>query len=156
MPDPNEAELVGRYNSTRNPTNVYEVRRHADGVLSCSCPGWRFNKPAQGQPKTCRHVRRVAEGLDDDVAIQERLHRVGLLQQAFQSANLGLAVYPAGTSGAASYPNGYHRPNTPTAVPFLERLLVAIEATGLTAPRAEADRSVPARSRGFRVITLDD
>lgn len=138
---PTEAEVVGRYNSTRNPANVYDVKRHADGVLSCSCPGWKFS----GQPKACRHTRRVLAGLDDDAAVAERNARAGQLRQALRAANV--LLYRGGGL--------YWSPGSQEETDVCARLLVAIEAVGLTAPRPEAAAPRGA-SRGFRVITLDD
>jgi hypothetical protein len=145
-PATTEAEVVGRYNSTRNPANVYDVKRHADGTLSCSCPGWRFCKEA---PKTCRHVKRVLLGLDDDAAILERQERTALLVQALRAAKLALG------DAAGRFITAHHPPGDARETAAAERLLVAIEAVGLTAPQPER-APVRGASRGFRVITLDD
>jgi len=60
-------EVMGRFNSTRNPENIYVVKRHYDvdeensKHLSCSCPGWRFSPRKNGGRYTCRHVEHVKQ-----------------------------------------------------------------------------------------------
>jgi hypothetical protein len=36
--------------------DVYQIRLHASGVLSCSCPSWRFAKKEE-RPFACKHMR---------------------------------------------------------------------------------------------------
>ena len=144
-----DGEVVARYNSTRNPANVYEVTRFPDGTFWCSCPGHRFSKD---QPKACRHTRRVEQGLDDDVSVAERTARVALLQQALRSCHLGLSGYVRNSR----WPTQHYAPGTPEEASQAERLLQAIEAVGLTAPRLDVGSAPAGRSRNFRVITLDD
>lgn len=40
--------------SEREPGKAYEIKRREDGVLGCSCPGYRFRR---GPDKTCKHIR---------------------------------------------------------------------------------------------------
>jgi hypothetical protein len=141
-----DGEIVARYNSTRNPANVYDVTRLPDGTLWCSCPGHRFSKEA---PKACRHTKRVLAGLDDDAAILERQERTALLVQALRAAKLALG------EAAGRFITAHHPPGDARETAAAERLLVAIEAVGLTAPPPERT-PVRGASRGFRVITLDD
>jgi hypothetical protein len=137
-------DVVARYNSTRNPDNVYEVRRK--GVdLSCSCPGWRFRRK-------CRHIDRVAQGLDDDEAMLLRQERRGVLRSGLASAKLDIADVTGG------YVVTYHRINAASNAQrdaLLDRLFDALDGSGLFAAREEKPSYV-ARSRGLRVITLDD
>ena len=35
---------------------VYQIRLHGNGVLSCSCPSWRFAKKEE-RPFACKHMR---------------------------------------------------------------------------------------------------
>lgn len=59
--------VLGRFNSTRNPENIYVVKRHHDvdkndsKHISCSCPGWRFSPKKNDGDYTCRHVEYVQE-----------------------------------------------------------------------------------------------
>jgi len=59
--------VLGRFNSTRNPENIYVVKRHHDvdendsKHVSCSCPGWRFSPKKNDGDYTCRHVEYVKE-----------------------------------------------------------------------------------------------
>ena len=59
--------VLGRFNSTRNPENIYVVKRHHDvdendsKHVSCSCPGWRFSPKKNDGDYTCRHVEYVEE-----------------------------------------------------------------------------------------------
>ena len=63
--------ILGRFNSTRNPENVYTVKRHhdvdpeSDKHLSCSCPGWKFSPRKNGGRYTCRHVAYVQQKLEE-------------------------------------------------------------------------------------------
>lgn len=36
-------------------TTTYEILLHADGSLSCNCPGWVFQRP--GKPRGCKHTK---------------------------------------------------------------------------------------------------
>jgi hypothetical protein len=59
--------VLGRFNSTRNPENIYVVKKHNDvdkndsKHISCSCPGWRFSPKKNDGDYTCRHVEYVLE-----------------------------------------------------------------------------------------------
>jgi hypothetical protein len=61
------AVVLGRFNSTRNPENIYIVKRHpsvdpSDSKhLSCTCPGWMFSPKHNGGDHVCRHVTYVRE-----------------------------------------------------------------------------------------------
>lgn len=137
-------EVVARYNSTRNAANVYEVRRK-DGVLACSCPGWRFSKV---RPRACRHTERVAQGLDDDQAAAERTARIAQFQDVLNSASVRLASHDRYNLV------NVHRPGSTEHAAAAGRLLDALDASGLFAPREVKPYVAP--SRGLRVITLDD
>lgn len=145
-PAATDYEIVGRYNSSRNPDNVYEVYRFADGELRCSCPGCRFSKE---KPKTCRHIKRVIAGLDDDTVIAERAARIAKLDAVLAASRVTLR--PAGDS-PASYRYMTWIGDGETLAK--QRLLDALDESGLFAPRASRPEVV--RSRGARVITLDE
>jgi hypothetical protein len=49
-----ERQVLRRYESKSHPGSYHEVRMGRDGVLYCTCPGWRFLK---GDIRTCRHIR---------------------------------------------------------------------------------------------------
>ena len=42
---------------------IYEVILRADGAMECPCPGWVFKR--NGQPRTCKHVKRLASKAAD-------------------------------------------------------------------------------------------
>ena len=44
--------VVGKFNSITQPDKIHHVR-YKDGVYSCSCKGWIFNRE---KPKRCRHT----------------------------------------------------------------------------------------------------
>lgn len=45
--------VVARVNSSGDLATLYEVRSKGDGVYSCQCKGWTFNRET---PKRCRHT----------------------------------------------------------------------------------------------------
>lgn len=144
MPAVLTGEVVARYNSTRNAENIYEVKRDVEGGLWCTCPGCRFSKE---QPKTCRHIKRVQQGLDDDSAVAEKTARRAALAGLMRGVSLDLADTTGG------YYQVYNRQNA-AREKLLDRLLGALDASGLFAPREQ--RPEAPRSRGVRLITLED
>ena len=147
-PAVDEFEVVSRYNSSRNPANVYEVRRYADGRLWCTCNKFRFCKA----PKTCRHAERVKQGLDDDVAIREREGRIDLAVRALRSVKMSLCeTEPGGRWATLSFTPGSQAERAAAG-----RLLPALEAVGLFAPREAPRAAGSVKGRGARLITLDD
>jgi hypothetical protein len=52
---------------------VYQTALHADGKLSCTCPGWTIVKP--GKSRGCKHTRNTP-----DAEIQDRVrkHQAGI------------------------------------------------------------------------------
>ncbi len=107
--------VLGRFNSTRNPENIYTVKSHHDidktnsKHFSCTCPGWRFSPRKKLGYYTCRHVEYVkAHGKgtinelkyskSEIVRATERADRKGLtddpktiLARACQSASVHLS-----------------------------------------------------------------
>ena len=61
------AVVLGRFNSKRNPENIYVVKRHpsvdpSDSKhISCSCPGWKFSPRHNDGTYLCRHTEYVRE-----------------------------------------------------------------------------------------------
>ena len=109
--------VLGRFNSTRNPENIYTVKRHHDvdetnsKHVSCNCPGWRFSPRKNQGYYTCRHVEYVQEhgkgtikewkySRSEIVRATERADRKGLtddpktiLARACQSSSVHLSDY---------------------------------------------------------------
>jgi hypothetical protein len=148
-------EVVAKYNSTRNPANVYEVQRRRDGSLWCTCPGCRFSKET---PKTCRHIRRVREGLDDDAVVAERVERATLFLETFRLHPVAIYAHqyqdvvralPAAAMGER------RRDQYWLQAEAVLKLVDALDASGIFGPRPER-RPAVAPSRGMRIITLDD
>jgi len=52
--------VLGRFNSSRSMDILYTVMQHQDGVMSCSCPAWKFSKKRLGHFE-CKHTRHVDE-----------------------------------------------------------------------------------------------
>jgi hypothetical protein len=59
--------VLGRFNSSRNPENIYVVKRHpmvdpSDSKhISCTCPGWKFSPRHNDGTYLCRHTEYVRE-----------------------------------------------------------------------------------------------
>tara|TARA_R110000765_G_scaffold323997_2_gene415651 strand:- start:18223 stop:18717 length:495 start_codon:yes stop_codon:yes gene_type:complete len=101
--------VLGRFNSTRNPENIYVVKRHHDIAetdskhISCNCPGWRFSPKRNNGNYTCRHIEYVEDHgkgtienhkyLDSDIAraansLKKFNEPKAILARACQSANV--------------------------------------------------------------------
>ena len=52
---------VAEVASQTTDDNKYEIRLGADGVLYCTCPGWKFSKAT---PRSCKHVQGLKEQLE--------------------------------------------------------------------------------------------
>lgn len=48
--------------SSSKPGCYYIVQKHKDGVLSCSCPAWRFQKSPAGSRNLCKHIKAALAG----------------------------------------------------------------------------------------------
>lgn len=141
-------DVVARYNSQRTPENIYEVWAYADGRLWCTCPGWRFKKK-------CRHMARHLSGLDDDTVVAERLARALRLFDVCVATDTYASTRPRQSAEASLRAALAPKPTVDAHFgQGLLRFLAALDESGLFAPQpAKAERS---RSRGARVITLDD
>lgn len=51
--------LIGTFPSS-DGSKTYEMYRGKDGVVYCSCPGWKFSKE---RPRSCKHMKTHAETL---------------------------------------------------------------------------------------------
>jgi len=55
---PNDANVLTTNQSKTNPDKTYYiVRGKRDGVVYCTCPGWRMSSPDQVGGKSCRHLK---------------------------------------------------------------------------------------------------
>lgn len=50
-------------------SNTYETLQFQDGTTSCDCPGWTRRLQSDGS-RSCKHVRSVAMGDADSIAIK--------------------------------------------------------------------------------------
>jgi len=48
--------VIANIASKSDPDRAYSLTAHSDGVVSCSCPSWRFQKIAPAA-RTCKHMR---------------------------------------------------------------------------------------------------
>jgi len=51
-----KTRIIAKYQSARDPTRIYAVKRDAHGKLSCNCPGWIYRR-------TCKHVADAGKSL---------------------------------------------------------------------------------------------
>ena len=47
---------ITRIQSQSNPEKSYVLTAHSDGVVSCSCPSWKFQRVAPAL-RCCKHIR---------------------------------------------------------------------------------------------------
>jgi hypothetical protein len=155
-------EEVGRYNSTRDKTKIYTVRKYIGdpvqardqriGNYGCDCPGWRFSRD---NPRTCVHVRAADEG-----PTRQRAERVvRLAEMCAQSGLLAMATaiqYRNIVIGASLVQPNNRTRLSPTLTSVLNsavgKLLTELESSGLFAPVDTSNESRPGKTR---LITLE-
>jgi hypothetical protein len=154
-------EEVGRYNSTRDKTKIYTVRRYIGdptqareqriGQYGCDCPGWRFSKES---PRVCVHVRAADEGptrqrAERVVQLSDMLARSGLLATS-------TALQYRSILDNASLPQPRSRSAAPTIPALINgavgKLLTELENSGLCVPVDTSNEAKPGKTR---LITLD-
>jgi hypothetical protein len=150
-------EEVGRYNSTRDKTKIYTVRKYIGdqfqatqqriGEYGCDCPGWRFSKD---NPRTCIHVKTTdrepqRQRAERIVLLSEMLNRSGLL------SNVTVSQYRNSITMAAK-PKSSGTELLQVLNSAVGTLLKELESSGLLAP---VDTSNDARPGKTRLITLD-
>jgi predicted nucleic acid-binding Zn finger protein len=71
-----KAILAAWIQSYTDPTKRYELKIR-DGVVSCSCPAWRFNLRGTN-PRTCKHIDvfQTADGLEKMLAFSGKYNIV--------------------------------------------------------------------------------
>lgn len=52
--------------SETNPDKAYAITLHEDGVISCACPAWRFQK-GPTRNRLCKHLRAFAACLQHNL-----------------------------------------------------------------------------------------
>jgi hypothetical protein len=53
-----------KFASSSNPNKMHETQLHADGEVTCGCPGWCKHVADDGS-RACRHTRSVEAGTAD-------------------------------------------------------------------------------------------
>jgi len=152
--------VVGRVNSRSCPQKVYEVRRRPDGVLSCNCKAWIFNRE---QPKHCLHTDAVMVstggtdtvkeyGFDQRRLVVDQRRKAALLKRAGigrpKDAVVIIIEKILVVGGLSSTPGAIAR-MAGALRPYLQIGKVALAASAAGSERTIMDQ-------GTRLITLDD
>ena len=96
MPDMNEEVISAWAEPSSSGTTVYEAQLRADGVLSCTCPGWTRmatkDKITGEKTRNCTHCR--AHRDDAQAILDGKMSRVfkqdpDLMQKLFAKRNTG-------------------------------------------------------------------
>jgi len=146
--------VLGRFNSTRNPENIYVVKKHNDvdtndsKHISCSCPGWRFSPKKNDGDYTCRHVEYVQEHGEGTIK-QAKYMNSAIVRATVRADRKGLTDDPktilARACQSASIHLGDHA---------FRQLLKALKPH-LYGQAATASSTTTTNDDVLRVITLD-
>ena len=147
--------VLGRFNSSRNPENIYVVKRHhevdagSDKHVSCSCPGWRFSPKRNGGHHTCLHVRYVEEHGEGTIK-NAKYAKSEIARATVRASRTGLTDSPKTILAQACQTAGVHISDS--AFRQLVRALIPY----LSGQAAPVSKSTPDTSDDvLRVITLD-
>ena len=146
--------VLGRFNSTRNPENIYVVKKHNDvdkddsKHISCSCPGWRFSPKKNDGHYTCRHVEYVKEHGEGTIK-QAKYVNSAIVRATVRADRKGLTDDPKTLLARARQSASIHLSDH-----AFRQLLKALRPH-LSGQAATTTSSTTIDTDALRVITLD-